>query len=194
MAEITPPWASAFAWFAFALSWLAAAIWSRQTQKRAGIEREWPNRLVTIVGALLIYYFMGHRSLLGVEWDVSRTIGWLLFAGVLGGMAFAWWARLHLGTLWSGTVTLKQDHRIVDSGPYGIVRHPIYTGIAFSLLCTSLQAGRVEPIVGAALMLIGFRMKARLEETFLMQALGEAAYTSYRARVPMLIPFAGPRS
>ena len=53
---------------------------------------------------------------------------------VTAGLAFCWWARLHLGAMWSGTVTRKDDHHIVDTGPYGLVRHPIYTGLIFSAL------------------------------------------------------------
>jgi protein-S-isoprenylcysteine O-methyltransferase Ste14 len=104
-------------------------------------------------------------------------------------MAFAWWARVHLGALWSGTVTRKTDHRVVDTGPYALVRHPIYTGLLFSMLATAIERGRIEPIIGAALVALGLLLQARLEETFLAGELGESAYAGYRARVPMLIPF-----
>ena len=187
---LVPRVASGIAWVVFFASWLLAAIWSSRAQSRAGLAREFPNRAVTVAGALLIFRYMGEREpFLPVSWDVSDTIGWSLFAFVLAGMAFAWWARLHLGTLWSGTVTRKSDHRIVDTGPYALVRHPIYTGILFSLLATALQRGALEPLIGVLLMFIGFWMKARLEEEFLREGLGAEAYDQYRARVPMLIPF-----
>jgi len=105
------------------------------------------------------------------------------------GIAFAWWARLHLGRLWSGRITRKVDHRVVDSGPYGIVRHPIYTGLLLSLLATSVAKGTVPGIAGFALLLLGIWMKAGLEERWLTQELGEGDYESYRRRVPMLLPF-----
>lgn len=188
---MVPRAASGVAWIVFFASWLLAAAWSSRAQSRAGYMREFPNRLVTVAGAALVFMYMGGREpFIPIEWSVDDAFSWGLFALVLAGMAFAWWARLHLGTLWSGTVTRKSDHRIVDTGPYAIVRHPIYTGILFSLLATALQRGALEPLIGVVVMFAGFWMKARLEESFLREELGAEAYDSYRARVPMLIPFA----
>jgi len=184
-----PSFAIGVAWLAWAASWIAAAAWTRRTVARAGYWRAFPSRLVLLIGGLLLFVSLAtEASLFPQLWSTSGAVGWVLFAGVLAGMGFAWWARLHLGALWSGTVTRKQDHRIVDSGPYGIVRHPIYSGILFSLWMTALDRGRVEPLAGAALLSAGLWMQARLEEQFLAQELGAAEYASYRARVPMLAP------
>ncbi len=106
----------------------------------------------------------------------------------LGGYLFCWWARVHLGRLWSGTVTLKPDHRVVDTGPYRLVRHPIYTGLILSALATAAEKGTVLGFAGVALIVVGFWLKARLEEGFLRKELGPKAYDSYAARTPMLIP------
>jgi protein-S-isoprenylcysteine O-methyltransferase Ste14 len=86
-------------------------------------------------------------------------------------------------------VTRKADHRIVDTGPYGIVRHPIYTGIILSVFATAAFKGTGVAFLGAAIMTVGFWIKARLEERFLRQELGAETYDSYRRRVPMLVPF-----
>jgi protein-S-isoprenylcysteine O-methyltransferase Ste14 len=193
--SLAPGYAIAAAWAAWAASWLAAAVWTRRTTARAGYVQELPNRLITVVGAVLVFMGMSRRlAVFDVGWNFGEGLGWILFACVIGGMAFAWWARLTLGTLWSGTVTRKQDHRIVDTGPYAIVRHPIYTGLLFSLYATAFESGRIEPLIGVVLMSIGFWMKASLEEGFLSQELGESGYAAYRARVPMLIPFAKGRA
>lgn len=184
----TAGYAIAVAWIAWVLSWLAAAAWSNRTLSRAGYRREFPSRLTVLIGVIVLFgFYAAQESLLA--WPVGALAGWALFACVVGGMAFAWWARFHLGELWSGTVTQKEGHRIIDSGPYGLVRHPIYTGILFSAFATATQRGRVEPMLGAILFAIGLWMQARLEERFLAQQLGEDAYAAYRARVPMLIPF-----
>ena len=105
------------------------------------------------------------------------------------GFGFAWWARLHLGQLWSAFVTQQADHRIVDTGPYGIVRHPIYTGIIAAAIALALVKGTVIASAGALLAAFGFWVKARLEEGFLREQLGAEAYDGYRRRVPMLVPF-----
>ena len=112
----------------------------------------------------------------------------MLFGIAVAGLAFAWWARIHLGTLWSGRVTRKAGHRVVDTGPYGIVRHPIYTGLIAAMLATALLRPGPFGIAGIALIALSFVIKYRLEERFLMEELGPE-YAAYRKRVPALVPF-----
>jgi protein-S-isoprenylcysteine O-methyltransferase Ste14 len=138
------------------------------------------------LGAVML---VGHTSRLAgapALWHVGRTGGALLAWLTVPGFLFAWWARLHLGRLWSGSVTRK-----VDTGPYGIVRHPIYTGLLFACLVSAIAVGTAVALLGLAAMMIGLMLKARLEETFLAGELGSAAYAAYASRVPMLLPFAG---
>jgi protein-S-isoprenylcysteine O-methyltransferase Ste14 len=121
-------------------------------------------------------------------WSVSVPLGWAMFAVVVAGIAFAWWARIHLGALWSGAVTRKFNHRIVDTGPYALVRHPIYTGLLSAAIATGVARGAWPALAGALILWLGIWMKARLEERFLSEQLG-SEYAAYRARVPMLVPF-----
>ena len=106
----------------------------------------------------------------------------------LPGFAFAWWARVHLGKLWSGSVTRKPGHKIISTGPYAIVRHPIYTGLIAATLASAIAVGTVVSMLGFAAMVFGFWLKARLEERFLVQELGPQAYDTYCREVPMLWP------
>ena len=176
-------------WSVWALSWFAAAIWSRQTAARASFAQEAPYRIISIVGIILLFGFIDFRSL-PYGWDVSESVMWVLLALVAAGFVFAWWARLHLGTLWSGTITRKQGHRIVDTGPYALVRHPICTGLLLSGFATAIARGRWEALIGAFLFALGCWIKARQEERFLSEELGPE-YATYRKRVPMLVPFVG---
>ena len=121
-------------------------------------------------------------------WPVTATIGWLLAGLVICGFVFMWWARIHLGQLWSSSVTRKKHHHVVDSGPYAIVRHPIYTGLLLAIIATVLVRGTIITLIGSALIAMGIYIKARVEEEFLRQQLGEP-YDAYSRRVPMLVPF-----
>lgn len=184
---LTPSLAIAYAWIVWIVSWFAAALWSRRVAERPGFTRELPNRTVTILGGVILARALsGADQYLPALWPHNAMFSWAMFACVIAGMMFAWWARLHLGALWSGNITRKDDHRVIDTGPYALVRHPIYTGIIFALFATALERGRIEPLIGAALMTLGFWMKARLEEAFLSPHLPD--YAAYRARVPMLMP------
>jgi protein-S-isoprenylcysteine O-methyltransferase Ste14 len=107
----------------------------------------------------------------------------------VGGISFTWWARIHLGRFWSNAITHKEDHRIIDTGPYGMVRHPIYTGLIIGILATGLAVGTWTAILGALFVSFGEWQKARMEEGFLSVELGQEAYRNYSRRVPMIVPF-----
>ena len=80
---------------------------------------------------------------------------------------------------------------MIDTGPYALVRHPIYTGIILAIAATALQNGTAAGFLGAGLIIAGFYSKARLEERFLREQLGEENYGAYARRVPMLVPGIG---
>lgn len=177
-------------WLLWIASWLAAALWATRPAKRPALREELLYRILTIGGGvLMVIQFPRHgRPLL--FWLPPLWFDWLLLVIAIGGLAFTWWARLHLGTLWSARVTRKDDHRIVDTGPYGVVRHPIYTGILIALYATVLAFPGPFNLLGVIVLTISFVVKYRLEERFLMQELGAEAYAGYRRRVPALLPFA----
>jgi len=107
---------------------------------------------------------------------------------VVAGIALCCWARLHLGRLWSANVKRLEGHRVVDTGPYRLVRHPIYTGFIVIDLGLAILCGSALAVAGFAMITLGLWIKARLEEQFLSEELGAAAYASYKARTPMLVP------
>lgn len=179
-------------WIAFWASWLAAAAWSTRTERTVGVRGELAYRLVLIAGALALLprahgYYVPMRL-----WLLTLDAAWACTILLALGLAFSWWARIHLGALWSGWITRKTDHRVIDTGPYGIVRHPIYTGLLLAVYATAVAKGTILGLLGALLVTVGLWMKARLEERWLRAELDSGAYDAYRRRVPMLVPF-GPR-
>ncbi len=177
-------------WTVWAVSWFLAAAWSSRAQSRASIAQQLPYRLLTMAGFVLLFAVRTNRYHGPLRlWTLPISAGWAMVLLCAMGFGFAWWARLHLGQLWSAFVTRKADHRIVDTGPYHIVRHPIYTGIVAAAIALALIKGTVIALAGALLAAFGFWVKARLEEGFLREQLGAEAYDAYRRRVPMLVPF-----
>ncbi len=191
---MTPELAIIVAWGLWVASWLAAALWSDPAAARPDSGEERLYRIVTLIGAFLLFAAFG-RFGYGRDrlWDLGRHTDWILVALAALGFAFTWWARLYLGRLWSSSVTKKADHHVVETGPYAIVRHPIYTGLIAAAFATAGLKGTPVGVAGAVLMTLGFWIKARLEERFLREQLGRDAYDSYRRRAPMLMPF-GPKS
>jgi len=179
----------AILWIGWIISWVVAAFWSARTEKRVMTWETWPYGALIVIGAILLFH--STRRLFGETrlWHVGFDGGYVLAGVTLAGILFAWWARLHLGRLWSGAITRKQDHRVIDTGPYALVRHPIYTGMTLAIFATAAAQATVTGFIGAALIALGFWIKARMEERFLTAELGAEAYSAYRRRVPMLVPF-----
>jgi protein-S-isoprenylcysteine O-methyltransferase Ste14 len=179
----------AIIWIGWLVTWMAAAFWSAPTAKRAVTRHSWVYRLALFTGAVLLLH--STRRLLHEPqlWHVGYGGAYALAGLTLAGILFTWWARIYLGPLWSGSIVRKEGHRVVDSGPYAWVRHPIYTGLMLAILATAVAQGTISGCLGAALIVIGFWLKARAEESFLTMELGAEAYGAYRRRVPMLVPF-----
>ena len=180
-------------WIVWLISWVAASFWSGRTQRRVGTLESWMYRAGMIAGGILLIpltpRLLGEKQL----WDVSYGQAFGLAVVMVAGLSFTWWARIYLGRLWSSAITRKENHRLIETGPYGIVRHPIYTGLIVGLLATAAAEGRATALVGAVLVIFGIWLKARSEERFLKGELGADEYAAYSRRVPMLIPLL-PRS
>lgn len=176
-------------WIVWLLTWVLSAGWSARTASHHDLGAESPSRVLTLAAVVMILtsYWPLPNALL---WTTPREIGWVLTALVVLGLGFTWAARLHLGPLWSSTSAPTEDHRIVDSGPYAIVRHPVYAGLLLAAAATAGESGRLEAVAGAAVLVAAISLRAKLEERFLRRDLGDDPYTNYRRRVPMLIPFA----
>jgi protein-S-isoprenylcysteine O-methyltransferase Ste14 len=175
-------------WIAWLVSWIVAAFWANRTEKRAFTWDTVFYQVVILAGAMLLTPWAVRRLHMQQLWHVGYGGAMALALLTLAGLLFTWWARIHLGRLWSGTITRKEGHRVIDSGPYALVRHPIYAGLIFALFATALAQATVSGLAGAALIAFGLWVKARIEECFLTAELGADAYGAYRRRVPMLIP------
>jgi protein-S-isoprenylcysteine O-methyltransferase Ste14 len=166
--------------------WVVAALNVKRTQRRESLGSRILSVAPLVIGALLLAF--AWRPLTGRFLPWSQALYWIGLAMVATGLAFAVWARRYLGRNWSGHVTVKQDHELIRSGPYALVRHPIYTGILFAILGTAVAIGEWRALIGFALITAGFVLKLRVEERFMSETFGEQ-YRRYRAEVPALVPF-----
>ncbi len=178
-------------WAIFVLYWFVSAF---------GIKRDighgpwWQAWWVRIVLTLVILGVLARRAHLGplannFRWDYTPFPGVLAWLGVILtglGIAFAIWARMHLGRNWSPAPALKENHELVTSGPYAYVRHPIYTGILAAMLGTgfvNVSWLAVFVVAGAT-----FLWRVKREEVLMMQKFPDT-YPEYKKRTRALIPF-----
>jgi protein-S-isoprenylcysteine O-methyltransferase Ste14 len=103
------------------------------------------------------------------------------------GVAVAIWARYHLAEYWSARVTIKVGHQLIRTGPYARMRHPIYSGLLLATLGTAIALGKWQGVVGLALVLIAYSVKARREESMLGAQFG-SAFDEHRRHTGFLIP------
>jgi len=115
---------------------------------------------------------------------------WIAILGALltaVGVAFAIWARRHIGRNWSGQVTIRKEHELIRTGPYAHIRHPIYTGILTAVAGTAIAIGEYRAILAFAVIAIGFVVKAKREESFLAMQFGPA-FDEHRRHTGFFLP------
>jgi protein-S-isoprenylcysteine O-methyltransferase Ste14 len=169
-------------WAAFWLYWILAAFSMKRGRVPWG--RELRIRAVIVVIAIVLVRlgaFRGH----GIHTDPWReAAGLVLFALGLG---FAVWARLHIGRNWGTPMTQKAEPELVTSGPYRLVRHPIYSGILLANVGTAVALNWLW-LAAFALAAIYFIYSATVEERYLTEQFPDD-YPRYKRSTKMLVPF-----
>jgi protein-S-isoprenylcysteine O-methyltransferase Ste14 len=175
-------------WFVWVVYWVIAATRKKRTHHRDSPAFQVPQILLTLLGfGLLSKNWLRFGPL---DERFVPTEPAFLAAGIaltFTGLAFAIWARVHLGRNWSGGVRIGLEHELIRSGPYARIRHPIYTGMLAGVFGTSIVIGRWHSLLGAGLMTLGFWLKARREEALLAREFGEK-FEEQRRRTGVFFP------
>ena len=171
-------------WMLIMTVWLALAFESNEPVEIKRDRRS--DFTVWIVGigglVLLLPRFNGPQLIPRIM--LIRIIGCVL---TITGFAFALWARFYLGKNWDAFISLKLHHKLVRTGPYAVVRHPIYSGFMIALVGTTLNFGHLRSFVAAAMVILAWAYKSKLEETFMRDHFG-MEYDHYCQDVKRLIP------
>lgn len=118
--------------------------------------------------------------------------GWRIVGGVVLGLlgaVFTWSALRHLDEQWRVDAGLNADHKLVQTGPYGLVRNPIYSGMFLMLLASGSLISRWPALpAAAALFIIGTEIRVRSEEKLLRSRFG-LDFEAYAVRVAAYVPF-----
>lgn len=170
------------------LYWVISAFFVQKTKTSEGFWARLLHFVPTGLGLFLIFHQdLASDLALGF---FSRDVVWSFAGFVLTfvGLIYSVWARTHLGRNWSGTITVKEGHRLIRTGPYRLSRHPIYTGFLLAVLGSALAARTYEALLGFMIILVAYVVKMRREEAFLIREFGQE-YEAFRQEVKALIPF-----
>src|ERR1700722_18382590 len=172
----------AIGWGAFWIYWLAAAFYMKKG--RVPWSRELRIRALVIVLAILLIRIGAFRGgqINSDPWRVG--VGMFLFALGLG---FAIWARVHIGRNWGTPMSQKEEPELVTTGPYCLVRHPIYSGILLAGVGTAVALSWLW-LIAMVLAGIYFTYSATVEERYLTEQFPDA-YPAYKHSTKMLVPF-----
>lgn len=175
-------------WIVFVVYWAIGALKTRRTEQKESFASRYGILFLEILGFALLFSdeaeigFLGHRV-------VPRTYA-LGIAGVTltwAGIALALWARWHLGQYWSARITIKEDHKLISTGPYARLRHPIYSGLDLAAIGSALAIDRWRCVVGVCLIILGYWIKARREEAMLTAQFG-ADFQEHSRHTGFLFP------
>jgi len=175
-------------WIAWVLYW----AWSSRGTKRVRRRESLLSRAAHLVPLAFAVFllaapsmpgWLGGRYIANGGYDAGPAI-----ALVAAGLAFSVWARVVLGGNWSASVTLKEGHEIIRSGPYRLIRHPIYTGLIVALAGSALACGEWRGPIAFVIAVGALWRKLRVEERWLTAEFG-ARYSDYRRQTRALIPF-----
>jgi protein-S-isoprenylcysteine O-methyltransferase Ste14 len=176
-------------WLVYVAYWWAVSANVKATERRESMPSRLA-RLVLVVCAVALLWlpsvplpWLGHRFL-----PLSTWCFWSGAAITAAGLLFSVWARRHLGKNWSQAVTIKEGHELIRSGPYALVRHPIYSGFLLTFVGTAVARGEWRGLIAVALVLGALWRKLRLEEKW-MRAQFPESYEAYSQRVAALVPY-----
>jgi protein-S-isoprenylcysteine O-methyltransferase Ste14 len=182
-------WIIAGLWLLFVAYWAVAAVGA----KRSAGRRRWPREIgLRLIVILLIAALLQSQSLRQFLAETQRSashsgiLGWTGVALCLLGFSLAINARRHLGRNWGLPMSHKEQPELVTSGPYAVIRHPIYTGLILAMLGSAIG---VNVFWAPLLVLVGsyFIYSARREEAVILQLFPEQ-YAAYMARTGMFAP------
>jgi protein-S-isoprenylcysteine O-methyltransferase Ste14 len=178
-------------WIAWIVYWVIAARDSKPVKKVESPASRLGYNIPVWIGAWLMLGAGLRTGWLAepfITGPTARLVAyWAGVALLAAGLGFTVWARRALGGNWSVSAQQKESHELIQTGPYAITRHPIYTGIIVGLLGSAIAIHQWRALVALALMILGMAFKARIEERFMTELFPEA-YPAYRARVKALIP------
>jgi protein-S-isoprenylcysteine O-methyltransferase Ste14 len=176
-------------WIAFFVYWQIKAANTKTTQRLEPAASRILRVFIFLIAIILLSTTRIPLPWLYLQlWPVGLWPFWLGAVVILAGLLFAVWAREHLGRNWSRSVTIKQGHELITTGPYTVARHPIYTGVLTGFLGIAIALSQVRRFIVFVLFFLAFWIKLRMEEQWMRSQFGET-YATYAHQTAALVPY-----
>lgn len=176
-------------WISYSVYWWAISKNVKETERRESAPSRLARLLLIACAFALLWLPSVPPTLLNERFLPSGSwCFWVGAAVTAGGLLFSVWARRHLGKNWSQAVTIKEGHELITSGPYALVRHPIYTGLLLAFVGCAVARGEWRGLLAVVLVFGALWHKLRLEEKWMRAQFGES-YEAYSRQVAALVPF-----
>lgn len=176
-------------WLALFLYWVLGTVGLKAVERRESQVQRVSHLVPMLIAALLLILPGRDLGVLAAPFMERTWTGYSIgVVLVVLGCGYAILARRYLGANWSGSVTLKQDHSLIQSGPYRYIRHPIYTGLIAAFAGTTLAIGEWRGLLALLLVCVSLVFKLRREERLMLEHFG-TSYTDYRRASWALLPW-----
>jgi protein-S-isoprenylcysteine O-methyltransferase Ste14 len=171
-------------WGIFVLYWVVSMFGNKRTVYRSN--PAWRLGIAILVYLVFRYAYLWPASLESMPENTAIRVTGLIMCAA--GLAIAIWARRTLGANWSGNPSIKAGHELIRSGPYNVVRHPIYSGLLLMSLGTFVTDGRWIYLWAFGFAAVALFFKLKVEESLMMQTF-PVEYPEYKKRTKALVPF-----
>jgi protein-S-isoprenylcysteine O-methyltransferase Ste14 len=160
-------------WVVFVAYWAVGALKTGRTERMESFASRYGILFIEIAGFVLLFSDDVEIGILARKvFPRTYALGVAGVALTWAGIALALWARWHLGQYWSARITIKEDHKLIRTGPYARLRHPIYSGLDLAAIGSALAIDRWRCVAGVCLIILGYRIKAKREEAMLTAQFG----------------------
>lgn len=179
-----------YLWVAFLVYWALTGLRAKKTARDPSSAATAGIRIAVVLAVYVVWRstpitaFASRFAGLGISTTSGDIMGLIL---CICGLAFAVWARRHIGRNWGMPMTLKENPALVTTGPYALVRHPIYTGWMVAMVGSALIGG-LAWFVPLIILFAYFVYSAKQEERLMLRTFPNE-YPAYMSRTKMLIPF-----
>ncbi len=175
-------------WTVFLVYWFVSACSTKRTTQRQSPASDMAHKIPVTLGAILLFVPIPFPPLNALVVPPTPVAQIAAVGSCALGLFGALWARRTLAGNWSDEVVLKEEHELVERGPYRFARHPIYTSLLLMVFGTVIAVGRLASFLGFLAIVVGLCVKLKQEEALLLRQFPDE-YAAYRARVKALLPF-----